>query len=58
MSINKLTDIQLVKEYKVTRNNFVFAMEGSQQEAEFEQLYDILFEELNNRNIDLRKYLN
>jgi hypothetical protein len=57
MSINKLSNEQLVKEYKIAKNNFVFAPEFSEQESEFEKLYDALFKELNNRNLDLRNYI-
>lgn len=58
MSIEKLDNNQLVAEYQKVRKIFVFAVEGSSQESEFEILYDKLFKELNSRNIDLRKYKN
>jgi hypothetical protein len=58
MSYIKLNDEELVREFQKARKNFVFAIEGSKQEKELEKVYDELFREICNRNIDLKNFKN
>lgn len=54
MSINKLNDNELIKQYQVVRTNFLNVIEGTIEESQIEKLYDKIFKEIINRNIDLR----
>ena len=54
MDIKNLSDIELVKYYKKIKADFRSSKELSEGEEEKE--YDKCWEEINNRNIDLRRY--
>lgn len=56
MNIKDLSNTELVKQYKIAKLKFIKATEGTPDESEAERIYDELFKELNNRDIDLRNY--
>jgi len=55
-NIKTLSNNELVKAYKVAKVNFRNAVEGSQEEIECDRIYTEMFNELNERNLDLRDY--
>jgi len=55
-TIKNLTDIELVKKYKLARENFLNSIDGTQEEKQTENTYSKLSEELNKRNLDLRDF--
>lgn len=60
MNINNLesiSDLELVKSYRQARQTFVRSIEGSEEETKAEELFDRYFKEIDERNIDLRKYM-
>jgi len=57
MSINKLNNNELVKEYKVIRMNFMNAKDFLKKEVNTEENLNNLWQEIRRRDIDLRNYI-
>jgi hypothetical protein len=55
-NIKTLSNVELVKVYQEAKVNFRNAVEGTPEELEADRIYTELFNELNDRNIDLRDY--
>jgi hypothetical protein len=56
-NIKTLSNNELVNTYKVAKVNFRNAIEGTPEELEADRIYSELVNELNERNLDLRDYM-
>jgi len=55
-SIKDLSNVELVKEYKQAKKNFIQAIEGTPEEIEADTIVAELFAEIKDRDLDLRDY--
>jgi hypothetical protein len=56
-NIKTLSNVELVNAYKVAKVNFRNAIEGTPEELEADRIYSELFNELNERDLDIRDYM-
>ena len=56
INIKNLTNNELVNEYNIAKKNFINATEGTPAEQEADRIVIELFQEISNRDLDLRDY--